>query len=57
MAALVGIMFMVAIGTFDWQSLREIHKIPRADAVVMIVTVVIVVTHMTLQKVWQQGLY
>ncbi|KMJ60135.1 sulfate transporter [Bacillus sp. LL01] len=46
MAALVGVMFMVAIGTFDWQSLREIHKIPRADAVVMIVTVVIVVyTH------------
>ncbi|QFT89851.1 Bicarbonate transporter BicA [Bacillus sp. THAF10] len=46
MAALVGVMIMVSIGTFDWQSLRELHKTPRADAVVMIVTVAIVVyTH------------
>ncbi|MGD6872740.1 SulP family inorganic anion transporter [Sutcliffiella horikoshii] len=46
MAALVGVMIMVSIGTFDWQSIRELHKIPRADAVVMIVTVAIVVyTH------------
>lgn len=46
MAALVGVMIMVSIGTFDWQSIRELHKIPRADAVVMVVTVAIVVyTH------------
>ncbi|MEA3318974.1 MAG: SulP family inorganic anion transporter [Bacillota bacterium] len=46
MAALVGVMIMVSIGTFDWQSIRELHKIPRADAVVMVVTVSIVVyTH------------
>jgi len=46
MAALVGVMFMVAIGTFDWQSLRELRRIPLADSLVMITTVVIVVyTH------------
>ncbi|MBM7620261.1 SulP family sulfate permease [Bacillus tianshenii] len=46
MAALVGVMIMVSIGTFDWQSIRELHKIPRSDAIVMVVTVAIVVyTH------------
>jgi SulP family sulfate permease len=46
MAALVGVMIMVSIGTFDWQSIRELRKVPRADAFVMIVTVaVVVVTH------------
>ncbi|GAA5417136.1 bicarbonate transporter BicA [Paraliobacillus ryukyuensis] len=46
MAALVGVMFMVSIGTFDWSSLTNLHKMPRADAVVMIVTVAAVVyTH------------
>ncbi|MFC7677975.1 SulP family inorganic anion transporter [Paenibacillus sp. GCM10028914] len=43
MAALVGVMFMVSFGTFDWGSLRTLHKIPRGDAVVMVITVVIVV--------------
>jgi high affinity sulfate transporter 1 len=46
MAALVGVMIMVAIGTFDWSSLKTIHIMPKSDAVVMIVTVVtVVVTH------------
>lgn len=46
MAALVGVMVMVAIGTFDWQSVRQLHKMPRSDAFVMIMTVLIVVyTH------------
>ena len=35
-AALTGIMFMVVIGTFAWSSLRIIHKIPKADALVLI---------------------
>lgn len=35
-AALVGVMFMVVIGTFAWSSFRVITKIPRADAVVLI---------------------
>ncbi len=43
MAALVGVMFMVCIGTFEWNSLRTLHKIPKSDALVMIVTVVTVV--------------
>ena len=35
-AALTGIMFMVVIGTFAWACLRIIHKIPKADALVLI---------------------
>lgn len=35
-AALVGVMFMVVIGTFAWSSFRIIRKIPVADAVVLI---------------------
>ncbi len=46
MAALVAVMFMVAIGTFDWKSLTTLHKVPKSDAFVMIVTVItVVVTH------------
>lgn len=46
MAALVGVMIVVAIGTFDWQSLRNLPKMPHSDAFVMITTVAIVVyTH------------
>lgn len=43
MAALVGVMFMVSIGTFEWSSIRTLYKIPRGDAVVMVTTVIIVV--------------
>jgi SulP family sulfate permease len=35
-AALVGVMFMVVIGTFAWSSFRILNKIPLADAVVLI---------------------
>jgi len=35
-AALVGVMFMVVVGTFSWSSLRILHKIPRSDAFVLI---------------------
>ncbi|WP_226037491.1 SulP family inorganic anion transporter [Aquibacillus saliphilus] len=46
MAALAGVMIMVSIGTFDWSSLTNLHKLPRTDAAVMVVTVVtVVVTH------------
>jgi SulP family sulfate permease len=46
MAALVGVMIIVAISTFEWDSIKTLHKIPRGDAAVMIVTVAIVVyTH------------
>ncbi len=36
MAALIGVMFMVVIGTFEWSSLRIIRQIPRTDAFVLI---------------------
>jgi high affinity sulfate transporter 1 len=46
MAALVGVMFMVSIGTFDWSSLRNIHKTPISDTIVMIATVgTVLLTH------------
>ena len=46
MAALVGLMFMVAIGTFEWASLRTFKKMPKSDVIVMVlVTVITVVTH------------
>lgn len=37
LAALTGVMFMVVIGTFAWSSLRIMHKIPRSDALVIVV--------------------
>lgn len=43
LAALVGVMIMVSIGTFDWSSLYRAKKIPLADTVVMLVVVGIVV--------------
>lgn len=43
MAALAGVMIMVAIGTFDWSSVKHIHRVPKTDASVMIVTVLTVV--------------
>ena len=36
MAALVGLMFMVALGTFEWTSLKIFKKVPRIDVVVMV---------------------
>jgi len=46
MAALVGVMFMVVIGTFAWASLRMYRKIPWSDLIVMvIVTGVTVFAH------------
>lgn len=35
-AALVGVMFIVVIGTFEWSSFRVIRKVPRSDALVLI---------------------
>lgn len=42
-AALVGVMIMVSVSTFDWASLRTLHRVPLADTVVMVTTVAIVV--------------
>ncbi len=43
MAALVGVMIMVSIGTFDWGSIRQLHKVPFGDTAVMLSTVGVVV--------------
>jgi SulP family sulfate permease len=50
MAALVGVMIMVSIGTFDWSSLTKLHHMPKTDAAVMIVTVITVVATHDLSK-------
>lgn len=42
-AALVGVMFMVVIGTFAWSSFRILNKIPITDAIVLIAVSVITV--------------
>jgi sulfate permease, SulP family len=36
MAALVGVMFMVVIGTFEWTTLKTWHKVPLSDLFVMV---------------------
>tara|TARA_B110000503_G_scaffold20252_1_gene30346 strand:- start:12325 stop:13812 length:1488 start_codon:yes stop_codon:yes gene_type:complete len=46
MAALVAVMIMVSIGTFSWDSLRNLRKHPLSSNIVMVVTVIVVVaTH------------
>lgn len=42
-AALVGVMFMVVIGTFAWSSFRVLNKIPLPDAIVLIAVSLITV--------------
>jgi SulP family sulfate permease len=36
LAALVGVMFVVVVGTFEWSSFRIMGKVPKADAFVLI---------------------
>lgn len=43
MAALVGIMIMVAIGSFEWISLRIVNKIPKSDIITGVLVAVITV--------------
>lgn len=43
MAALTGVMIMVAIGTFEWMSFKVINKMPNQDIFVGIVVAVITV--------------
>ncbi|OHX24550.1 sodium-independent anion transporter [Xanthomonas alfalfae] len=46
MAALVAVMIMVSIGTFNWGSLRDLRRHPASSSVVMLGTVVVTVwTH------------
>ncbi|MDC0254847.1 SulP family inorganic anion transporter [Bacteriovoracales bacterium] len=43
LAALVGVMFMVVIGTFEWSSVQVLGKIPKSDAFVIILVSTITV--------------
>ncbi|WP_158737300.1 SulP family inorganic anion transporter [Alteribacillus sp. YIM 98480] len=46
MAALAGVMIMVSISTFDWNSIKMLTKVPKSDSTVMVVTVAtVVITH------------
>ncbi|MBF0264025.1 MAG: SulP family inorganic anion transporter [Gammaproteobacteria bacterium] len=45
LAALVGVMFMVVIGTFEWSSFRILSKVPKSDAFILIsVSAITVIT-------------
>jgi SulP family sulfate permease len=41
MAALVGVMIMVAIGTFEWASLKIFNKVPKKD-IFLVITVALI---------------
>ena len=43
LAVLVGIMFMVSIGTFEWGSISRIKHMPHSDAIVLILVTVITI--------------
>ncbi|EEE36488.1 sulfate transporter family protein [Rhodobacteraceae bacterium KLH11] len=43
LAALVGVMFMVVIGTFAWNSLNILRKVPMTDAFVIVLVTVVTV--------------
>lgn len=46
MAALVGVMAMVAIGTFEWASFRIINKMPKSDIITgVLVAIITIVLH------------
>lgn len=48
MAALVAVMIMVSVGTFDWHSVRRstLRRMPKSETLVMVITVAVVVaTH------------
>jgi sulfate permease, SulP family len=45
LAALVGVMFMVVIGTFAWQSVTILRRIPPTDAVVMLLVTGVTVAY------------
>lgn len=44
MAALVAVMVMVSIGTFNWRSIAQLRTNPRSSSMVMLVTVIVTVS-------------
>jgi sulfate permease, SulP family len=52
LAALIGVMFVVAEKTFEWGSVQALRKIPRSDAMIVVaVTVVTVFTDLAIAVV------
>lgn len=45
LASLVGVMFMVVIGTFAWNSLTILRKVPLTDALVIVLVTVVTVKY------------
>jgi len=51
-AVLIGVMFIVVIGTFEWSSLRILGRVPKADAfVIILVSAVTVATDLAIAVV------
>ncbi len=50
MAALVAVMIMVSIGTFNWTSIRDLRSYPKSYSVVMLATVAVTVATHDLAK-------
>jgi sulfate permease, SulP family len=50
MAALVAVMIMVSIGTFNWASVRNLREHPKSSSVVMLATVITTVATHDLAK-------
>lgn len=50
MAALVAVMIMVSIGTFNWGSFRNLREHPKSSSVVMLATVIVTVATHDLAK-------
>ncbi|MBO6936161.1 MAG: SulP family inorganic anion transporter [Deltaproteobacteria bacterium] len=50
MPALVAVMVMVSLSTFDWSSIPRLSVMPRSEAIVLVVTVAVVVTTHDLSK-------
>jgi SulP family sulfate permease len=49
LAALIAVMFVVSEKTFEWGSLRVLHKVPRHDALIIVaVTVITVLTDLVI---------
>ncbi len=47
MAALVAVMIMVSVGTFDWHSIQPstLRRMPKSETTVMVATVAVTVHH------------
>jgi SulP family sulfate permease len=51
-AALIGVMFIVVVGTFEWSSFRILGKIPKSDAFILVlVSGVTVITDLAIAVV------